>query len=143
MLEHPRNKTDDELRFIVDRGGFVGYATYPPFMPQGPDSTVGHCVETLEFLVNLVGEDSVGIGTDFTQGQDAAFFDWLSSDKGTGRRLIPQRPGGVTVMPEGLRTIGEFPNLTRTMLARGWPEERIRKVMGENWLGFLKEVWGE
>ena len=142
MLEHPRNKTDDELRFIVDRGGFVGYATYPPFMPQGPDSTVEHCVETLEFLVNLVGEDSVGIGTDFTQGQDAAFFDWLSSDKGTGRRLIPQRPGGVTVMPEGLRTIGEFPNLTRTMLARGWPEETIRKVMGENWLGFLKEVWG-
>ena len=143
MLEHPRNKTDDELRFIVDRGGFVGYATYPPFMPQGPDSTVEHCVETLEFLVNLVGEDSVGIGTDFTQGQDAAFFDWLSSDKGTGRRLIPKRPGGVTVMPEGLRTIGEFPNLTRTMLARGWPEERIRKVMGENWLSFLKEVWGE
>ena len=45
-------------------------------------------------------------------------------------------------MPEGLRTTGEFPNLTRTMLARGWPEERIRKVMGENWLGFL-EVWGE
>ena len=92
--------------------------------------------------MSLLGEDSVGIGTDFTQGQDAAFFDWLSHDKGTGRRLVPPRPGGVTVMPEGLRTIGEFPNLTATMVKRGWPESRIRKVMGENWLAFLKTIWG-
>ena len=45
-------------------------------------------------------------------------------------------------MPEGLRTLGEFPNLTRTMEKRGWSEDRIRKVMGGNWLRFLKEVWG-
>ncbi len=139
---HPRNKTDEQLKFIADRGGFVGYATYPPFMPQGPDSTVEHCVEALEYLVNLVGEDTVGIGTDFTQGQDKAFFDYLSSDKGTGRELIPPRPGGVTIMPEGLRTIGEFPNLTGTMLERGWTETRIRKVMGENWMRVLRDTWG-
>ena len=139
---HPRNKTDEQLKFIADRGGFVGYATYPPFMPQGPDSTVEHCVEALEYLLNLVGEDTVGIGTDFTQGQDKAFFDYLSSDKGTGRELIPPRPGGVTIMPEGLRTIGEFPNLTRTMLERGWTETRIRKVMGENWMRVLRDTWG-
>ncbi len=139
---HPRNKTDDELRFIADRGGFVGYATYPPFMPQDADATVEHCVEALEYLVNLVGEEAVGIGTDFTQGQDSAFFDWLSHDKGDGRELIPPRPGGVVVMPEGLRTIGEFPNLTAMMVDRGWPETRIRKVMGENWLRVLRDVWG-
>ena len=44
--------------------------------------------------------------------------------------------------PEGLRTLGEFPNLTATMEKRGWPETRIRKVMGGNWLRFLKDVWG-
>jgi membrane dipeptidase len=44
-------------------------------------------------------------------------------------------------MPEGLRTIGDFPNLTKAMLERGWPEPRIRKVMGENWLRFLDQVW--
>lgn len=142
LKDHPRNKTDEQLRFIADRGGFIGYATYPPFMPQGPDSTVEHCVETLEYLIDLVGEDTIGIGTDFTQGQDAAFFEWLSHDKGNGRRLIPTRPGGVTIMPDGLRTIGDFPNLTRTMVERGWPEARIRKVMGENWLRVLQDVWG-
>jgi len=142
LRDHPRNKSDKQLRFIADRGGFVGYATYPPFMPQDADATVEHCVETLEYLVDLVGEDTVGIGTDFTQEQDTAFFDWLSMDKGTGRRLVPQRPGGITIMPEGLRTIGEFPNLTRTMVERGWSESRIRKVMGENWVRVLRDSWG-
>ena len=90
-----------------------------------------------------VGEDTVGIGTDFTQDQDARFFDYLSLDKGYARRVVPKRPGsGVTVMPDGLRRIGDFPNLTAKMVERGWPESRIRKVMGENWLKFLEEVWG-
>ena len=126
---------------IHNFGGFVGYATYPPFMREGASATVEHCVDTLEYLINLIGEENVGIGTDFTQEQDGEFFDWLSSDKGDGRRLIPRRPGGVTVMPEGLRTIGEFPNLTRSMEARGWPRQRIERVMGQNWRRFLGEVW--
>ena len=141
LLDHPRNKTDEQLLAIVAKGGFVGYATYPPFMREGASATVEHCVDTLEYLINLIGEENVGIGTDFTQEQDGEFFDWLSSDKGDGRRLIPRRPGGVTVMPEGLRTIGEFPNLTRSMEARGWPRQRIERVMGQNWRRFLGEVW--
>lgn len=35
-------------------------------------------------------------------------------------------------MPEGLRRIGDFPNLTRTVVERGWPEARLR---------FLDDVW--
>jgi membrane dipeptidase len=143
LLDHPRNKTDEQLRFIVEKGGFVGFATYPPFMAQGKDANVDDCLDVLDYLINILGEDSVGIGTDFTQEQDGAFFDYLSHDKGYARRVVPKRPGsGVTVMPERLRTIGEFPNLTRTMVARGWPEGRVRKVMGENWVNFLEEVWG-
>lgn len=142
LLEHPRNKTDAQLRFIADQGGFVGFASYPPFMAQGDDATVEDCVDTLDYFINLVGEDTVGIGTDFTQDQDAAFFDYLSLDKSNARRVVPKRPGGVVKMPEGLRRIGDFPNLTAAMEKRGWPEPRIRKVMGENWLRVLKDVWG-
>jgi membrane dipeptidase len=46
------------------------------------------------------------------------------------------------VNPEGIRTIGEFPNLTATMEKRGWKESRIRKIIGENWVRLLKDVWG-
>ena len=66
--------------------------------------------------INLIGEDKVGIGTDFTQGYSTEFFDWITHDKGRYRRLTNF---GKVVNPEGIRTIGEFPNLTAAMEKRG------------------------
>ncbi len=137
---HPRNKSDDQLRAIVARGGFVGVATYPPFLPKGAQSTVDDCVEAFAYVVDLVGEDHVGIGTDFTQGQGPAFFEWLRADKGDGRSLAPGMTTDVT-MPIGFERIADYPNLTAAMLRCGWSEARVRKIMGENWLRFLGEVW--
>ena len=91
------------------------------------------------YVLNLVGEDAVGIGTDFTQGYGHPFFDWITHDKGYGRRLTHF---GEVINPEGLRTIGEYPNLTAAMQRASWTEARIRKIMGENWLRLLGEVWG-
>ncbi len=90
--------------------------------------------------MNLVGEDSIGIGTDFTQGHGHDFFEWLTHDKGYARRLTNF---GKIVNPLGIRTVGEFPNLTETLLKRGMPERTVRKVMGENWMRILGDVWGE
>ena len=140
IMEHPRNKTDAEMRAVVERGGFVGVATYPPFLPWGDETTVDQCVEVFEYVIDVAGEDAVGIGTDFTQDQDLAFFEWLRRDKGHGRLLVPGAPR-VPRLPEGLATIKEFPNLTAAMIRRGWSDTRIRKVLGENWLRFLGEVW--
>lgn len=138
LKAHPRNKSDDQLRFIADHGGFVGVTMFPPFLRRGIESTVDDYVEAIEYVTGLVGEDAVGIGTDFTQGWEPRFFDWITRDKGRSRKLTEF---GEIVNPEGIRTIGEFPNLTRTMERRGWREGRIRKVMGENWLRLLGDVW--
>ncbi|MCY3703273.1 MAG: dipeptidase [Rhodospirillales bacterium] len=142
VMEHPRNKTDAEMRAVVERGGFVGVATYTPFLPWGDETTVDQCVEVFEYVIDVAGEDAVGIGTDFTQDQDVAFFEWLSHDKGHGRLLMPGTPR-VPHQPKGLATISEFRNLTAAMVRRGWSETRIRKVLGENWLRFLGDVWGK
>jgi membrane dipeptidase len=64
----------------------------------------------------------------------------FSPDKGKARKLIEF---GRVQNPEGIRTIGEFPNLTRAMGKAGWAEEKIRKIMGTNWVRILKEVWGQ
>ena len=48
---------------------------------------------------------------------------------------------GKVVNPEGIRTIGEFPNLTAAMERAGWSETRIKKIMGENWVRVFGEVW--
>ena len=50
----------------------------------------------------------------------------------------------LTIMPAfcAMRTIGEYPNLADAMLKRGWSVSKARKILGENWLRVLKEVWG-
>lgn len=138
LKAHPRNKTDAQLRSIAERGGFVGVTMFPPFLRRGTQSTVDDYVEAIEYVLDLVGESQVGIGTDFTQGWGPEFFDWITRDKGRARKLTEF---GEILNPEGIRTIAEFPNLTATMQRRGWSEARIRRVMGENWIALLREVW--
>ena len=141
LLDMPRNKSDELLQLTADKGGFVGFAPYGPFLPSGENSTIDDCIAGLDYTVNLVGEERVGIGTDFTQGHDAEFFSWLRSDKGIGRKLI-ENYAGRPKNPEGLDGMKDYPNLTAGLLQYGWPESRVRKIMGENWLRFLGEVWG-
>jgi membrane dipeptidase len=139
LKDHPRNKSDEQIRLIVDRGGFVGVTMFPPFLTRGTDSTVDDYVEAIDYVINIAGEDAVGYGTDLTQGHDARFFDWITRDKGYARRLTEF--GKITGL-EGIETIGKTPNLTAAMQRAGWPESKIRKVMGENWLRVLAQVWG-
>ncbi|MEY3883574.1 MAG: hypothetical protein RLZZ379_852 [Pseudomonadota bacterium] len=138
LKQHPRNKDDEQLKFIADHGGFIGVTMFPPFLKRGSNATVDDYVEAFDYIINLVGDDCVGIGTDFTQGYGKPFFEWLTHDKGRHRRLTDF---GTVVNPEGFRTIGDFPNLTTAMERAGWSESRIRKVLGENWLRVFGEVW--
>ncbi len=139
LKDHPRNKADAELKFIADHGGFVGVTMFAPFLKNGINSTIEDYVEAIEYIYNIVGEDQIGIGTDFTQGHDQAFFEWLTHDKGYARRLTRF---GEIVNPAGIRTVGEFPNLTAALLKRGFSESVVCKIMGENWVRVLKDVWG-
>jgi len=140
LREHPRNKTDEELKFIAERGGFIGVTMFPPFLPKGADSNLDDYLDAIEHVINVAGEDQVGIGTDMTQDYDDSFFNWITHDKGTGRKLTDF---GEIKHPPGFQCLGEFPNLTAAMIKRGWTETRIKKVMGENWLTTLANVWGE
>lgn len=139
LKAHPRNKSDEALRFIADKGGFIGVTMFPPFLAKGVKSTVDDYIAAIDYVINLAGEDNVGIGTDFTQGQPAEFFEWITHDKGNARELTQF---GEIINPQGIRTIGEFPNITAAMVRAGWSEPRIRKIMGENWVRLLTEVWG-
>jgi microsomal dipeptidase-like Zn-dependent dipeptidase len=133
------NKSDAELKFIADHGGFIGVTMFSPFLKRGNASTVHDYVEAIDYVINIVGEDCVGLGSDFTQGHGHEFFDMLTHDKGRWRRLTTF---GEVINPEGIRTIGDFPNLTATMQQTGWSDTRITKVLGANWMKFFDQVWG-
>ena len=140
LKNHPRNKTDIQIRTIAEKGGFVGVTMFPPFLKRGTASTVDDYVEAMDYIINIAGEDAVGYGTDFTQGYDRPFFEWITMDKGYARKLTDF---GEILSLEDIGRIGETSNLTAAMERAGWREPRIRKVMGENWLRVLKDVWGE
>lgn len=140
LKEHPRNRSDEELKFIADNGGFVGVTMFTPFLRAGVNATVDDYVEAIQYVYNIVGEDAIGIGTDFTQGHGEDFFEYLTHDKGYARRLTRF---GEIINPKGIRTVGEFPNLTEALLRHGFTERQVLKIMGENWVNLLAEVWGE
>lgn len=140
LKEHPRNKSDEDISFIAKHNGFVGVTMFPPFLAKGIKATVDDYVAAIDYIVNLVGEDRVGVGTDFTQGYGPDFFNWITHDKGNGRKLTEF---GKIINPEGMRVIGDFPNLTAAMQKANWHEKKIEKIMGMNWVNLLKEVWEE
>jgi membrane dipeptidase len=139
LKAHPRNKSDEQLKFIADHGGFVGVTMFPPFLKRGIEATVDDYVEAIGYVINLAGEDCVGYGTDFTQGYGQEFFDLITHDKGRHRRLTDF---GTVLNPAGIRTIGETPNLTAAMEKAGWKPSRIEKIIGRNWLRVFRDVWG-
>ena len=139
LKDHPRNKTDDELRFIAERGGFIGVTMFPPFLARGIEAGIADYIEAIEYIINIAGEGAVGIGTDFTQGYGDEFMRWITHDKGYARQLTEFGP---VKFPDGLGAIGDMPNLSQGMQAAGWPADRIRKIMGENWLRLLEIAWG-
>ena len=62
----------------------------------------------------------------------------LTHDKGYARKLTEF---GKIVNPLGIRTVGEFPNLTEALLGHGFSSSQVRKIMGENWVRVLGDVW--
>ena len=139
LKQHPRNKSDEELRFMAERGGMIGVTMFPAFLRRGTDSTVDDYVEAIEHVIAVAGEDHVAFGTDFTDGHGPDFFEWITRDKGNARSLVEF---GMIANPRGVESIDKLPNLTAAMERAGWPESRIRKIMGENWLHFLADAWG-
>jgi membrane dipeptidase len=143
LKAHGRNKTDEEIRALADKGGMIGVSLFAPSMRRGNESTIDDYLEAMEYLINIAGEDHVGVGTDFSQGhaRPGPFLEWCNLDKGYARQLTPF--GQVEVKkPAGLARIAEMPNLAGAAIRTGWSEVRIVKVLGENWLRYLKQIWG-
>ena len=113
---------------------------FPPFLARGTDSTVDDYVAAMDYVINIAGEESVGYGTDFTQGYDKPFFEWITMDKGYARKLTEF---GEIISLSGIEQIRNTGNLTAAMEKAGWKADRIAKVIGENWLRVLKDVWGK
>ena len=151
-----RNKTDEELKALAAKGGVVGATGYARFIAQREKTTLSDFVDTIDYMVRLIGIDHVGIGMDFTQGQSQEWFRWLIAGRnidkdprfrtdlqGRNRGWVKAKldPGYKAIYPKGLGTPADFPNLTQSLLERGYSGSDVQKIMGKNFLNLFREVW--
>jgi membrane dipeptidase len=105
-----RNLTERQLDAIRDSDGLVGLN-----FNCDSDLELDIMVDHLDALIEWLGDDRVGLGSDFD---------------------------GAT-MPEGVRDASLLPNLLVSMRSRGYDDATIRKIAYENWLRVMEKTWGE
>jgi len=144
----PRNKTDEELRLVATKGGFVGIY-FMPFLTASGHAKVDDVVAHIEHAVNVCGEDHVGIGTD---GTVTAIDDLEAYKAYLAAEIAARRAAGISAKGEApdtfpfvvdLRGVGQFYELADRLQQRGYTTGRIEKILGRNFLSYAREVWGE
>ena len=140
-IDHPRNKTDEAVKLLVERGGVIGANAFPMFFERGFETGLDEYLDAIDYLVQMAGIDHVAIGTDFCMEQTRSWFEWLFASQGK----VPAQNVAFTPEPyrhlRGFETPADWVNVAEGLLARNYSEADARKVLGENWLGLFERVW--
>lgn len=142
LYPHMRCKSDEELRAIAATGGVIGIFAMPWFVHADPEgTTLDHVLDHMEYVIRLVGVDHVGIGTDWPMS-DVAWSLVYFKEHIAPRLGFAKGDGPSTETVKGLEQYGFFINFTRGLVARGYSDEEIAKIMGGNWMRVFEQVWG-
>jgi len=112
LRPHFRNLTDEQIHLLLNEGGYVGINFYGEFLTDGK-ATVETVLHHVDYICQMGGEKQVGFGSDFD---------------------------GIDVYPEGLRHPGELPNLIEGMRRRGYSEQAIAGIAGQNLLDYFIRI---
>lgn len=135
LCSHPRNLTDDQLRAIAQSGGVVGVHALQALVtdadrPPGFDEFLAH----IERQIEVMGEDHVAIGPDIMENYPADEYRLLWDPRLPTARLD-------YVYPPEFDSLAKTLNITAALLARGFGEQLVRKVLGENMLRLFAATW--
>jgi len=150
LVDNPRNVTDEQIKRCAATGGVIAPTNWGPLnMSAGMTSrpTLSHYLDAVEYIVDLVGIDHVGIGTDMSHGTypDGDLIRGLPAKKSVGGAYaehVEVAPRSRLRYVEGFDDYGQLPSVAEALLARGYGEEGVRKVLGENYLRVFRDVWG-
>lgn len=113
-----RNLTDRQLAAIRESGGMVGLNYATSFLRrdgrQSADMGWEDVLAHLDHLLEHLGEDHVGLGSDYD---------------------------GATI-PVGITDVAGQQNLVQAMRDHGYGEALLRKIAHENWFRVLERTWG-
>jgi membrane dipeptidase len=147
----PRNKSDVVLKELADAGGVLGLTPLPSFLVQDPDSaTIQDYVDHIDYAVDLMGIDHVGVGFDFGTGHTPetlvpeGYVKWGGTHipGGLASSLVAMRAAGqsendtLSGQPyaAGITDHSHVGNVAVELDARGYPTSAIEQILGQNLL---------
>ncbi len=135
-----RNKSDKLLRVLGQNGGMLGFSFYPHHLRDKGDCTVESFCDMVKHVVDLMGIDNVGIGSDLCQRQPDSVVEWMrngrwtkSLDYGEGSASA----SGFPKQPVWFENSTGMDNVHEALLANGFNEAETHKIMGNNWQRFF------
>jgi membrane dipeptidase len=132
-----RGITDDALQACTEKGGVVGVT---PFFAKkrGPSTLTDDLMDQVDYTVDLVGADHVGLGSDleFPNSVTRGAYIWKYPDRIDATYFTPMDGAW------GYGWLEHMSNFTMGLVARGYSDQEIRSILGGNWIRLFREVWG-
>ncbi|OLP76539.1 hypothetical protein AK812_SmicGene43513 [Symbiodinium microadriaticum] len=140
----PAHSNRGSNRAVADAGGVFGVVCVPAAVNNSDFCTVGDLVDNIDAAVKLVGEDHVGFGSDFLMA--ASLEETLTAPEWDAQRQQEVCVSGA-IWPfsdghKGYENNAGYRNVTRGLVAKGYSDEAVRKVMGGNFLRVFRDVVG-
>ncbi|MEP1964895.1 membrane dipeptidase [Tateyamaria sp.] len=141
---HPalRNKRDDVIRAVTEKGGMLGFSLYPHHLKGGSSCTLQDFCEAIARTAERYGTDKIGIGSDLCQDQPDSIVEWMrvgrwskEIDYGEGSAAAP----GFPAQPDWFRDNRDFGNIESGLKATGMNAAEVAAIMGGNWYRFYAD----
>ena len=138
---HParRNKSNEVLQALGQSGGMLGFSLYPHHLRGKSDCSLTSFCEMVARTADLIGVDSLGLGSDLCQDHPDSVVEWMrvgrwtkNIDYGEGN----SSDSGFPRMPKWFEDNRDFPNIKKGLQKHGFSEKEVAAIMGENWLSF-------
>jgi len=143
---HPRTKTDAQLRALAARGGVIGIFDLPFLTASPRQPTVDDYLEHLEHVLEVAGEDHVGIGSDVgiepfdTSAAGMAQFQKELEERHAAGPSAPEEDRPTYV--EGMNTPLKLEIVADRLLRRGHSAQVTEKILGGNFARVFGQIWG-
>lgn len=149
VVDNPRNISDEQIKAVAATGGVVCITTWAPLIWNGQPGmpTLADHLRCLDYAINLVGIDHVGISTDSvgTMGAypphepDPDALPYGSVTDSFDR--IAQPPDNNNRQPSDFNGIEDYSYLVQKLVDHGFSDAEIKKLLGENLLRVFEATW--
>jgi membrane dipeptidase len=143
---HPRNKSDEILRAVANKGGVIGIYMLPYLTASPKQPNVDDYISHMAHALTVAGEDHVGVGSDV--GMEP--FDKSPASIAEFNKIVEQRKKAGVSAPEedrppyveGLNSPRKIELIADALVKRGYSTAVVEKVIGANFYRAFKEIWG-